>query len=60
MKYIFVLLFSLMLAACGDTVSQSATGGGSNCNSHDGNCETINEAELPEPVVEPEPEPETE
>lgn len=52
MKYVLVILFSLLLAACGDTVSQSATGSGSNCNSHDGDCSTV-EAPEPEPVPEP-------
>ena len=40
-KVVMTLVAALIivaLAACGDTVSQSATGGGSNCNSHDGSC----------------------
>ena len=38
------------LYGCGDTVSQSATGGGSNCNSHDGSCGIV--TPLPEGTTE--------
>ena len=34
----YVIFITAALYGCGDTVSQSATGGGSNCNSHDGSC----------------------
>ena len=42
MALAYAAFILLALYGCGDTVSQSATGGGSNCNSHDGNCATTN------------------
>jgi len=33
-----IIIVSLALTGCGDTVSQSASGGGSNCSANDGSC----------------------